>query len=232
MAKIFFRCPTPGPVMVGIQKDEKKGKLWRVNCSRWSCEFCAAENAKEWAFVAFYGASELTDEFGALAFITMTSHEKLSVPGTLAVWPDAWKKLHSRLSYRHGKGEYFMVPERHKSMKLHMHAICTWGVDEHWLKDNARACGLGYIAHVRPVDHPVAAMAYASKYLTKFGHAWPKGWRRVRLSRGWPKPTEPGQPEGWQYWVTKQDPELLVNMVADYATAGYTFDVQRGLLEC
>lgn len=226
-------CPTPGPFLLGICKEQLKGRLFRPPCKRWSCPVCGLTNAAEWGFVAFYGAHKLMQDEIALSFITVTSHEKLDAQASMDVWPTAWKKLHTRLTRQYGKGQYFMVKEQHKTGRLHVHAVVTWKCSQKWLKDNARACGLGYQARVVMVDHAPGVASYVTKYLSKFGYEWPKGWRRVNLSRGWPKmPEGDTGPEGWRHvTINNLARRDVLNLVADHASAGITIDVQDGLLD-
>jgi hypothetical protein len=169
--------------MLKLDRNKFEGALFRPPCKRWNCEYCREVNAARWSFIAWAG----TDEFRRcgidVVFVTVTSHEKLSVERAFQAWPDQWRKLKSRIAYKYGKPEYYMVSERHKSGKLHMHALVTRAITPTWLKTAARKSGLGYIADVRPVDQAIGAAFYASKYLTKFGAQWPTGWRRVRLSQ-------------------------------------------------
>lgn len=217
------KCKTPGPLVMGVNKTSKKVKLWRPPCRRWSCEQCRENLANEWAFAAFYGAKELQEQSFGLAFITITSHERLSPEMTISVWPSAWRKLYMRVRRKYGAGEYFMTSERHKDRRLHVHALVTWDIEHNWLKNAARACGLGYMAHVREVDHPLAAAAYASKYLTKFGDVWPRGWRRVRLSRGWPRISEMDNPPGWTFAPLSSTLHFGIDAWrSDWESAGYT----------
>lgn len=51
-------------------------------------------------------------------------------------------------------------------------------------------CGLGYQYDISRLESIEAGSRYVSKYLFKdtiFTTKWPKGWRRVRYSRNWPK---------------------------------------------
>lgn len=180
-------CPRPGPVIARFDRQQMQIRLFRPPCKQWSCAYCGPQNALEWGYVAWSGTQKLQDAGLTVVFMTLTSHEKLSPERTFDVWPDAWKKLRQRIVREYGKPEYFMVPERHRSGRLHMHALMSADIDGRWLKTASRECGLGYMADVRIVEQAIGAAFYAAKYLNKHGVRWPNGWRRVRLSRDWPK---------------------------------------------
>lgn len=224
-------CPTPGPVMLSLNKEQKRGRLWRPPCKRWSCPICGPQNAAGWGYVAMYGAQKLIDQNVRIAFVTITSHERLSADLAIQVWPNAWKKLYSRIKRQYGAGDYMMVTEKTKRGKLHVHAVVTWPVALSWLKDNARECGLGFQADVQPIEYAAGAAAYVAKYLTKSNYAWPTGWRRVRLSRGWPKPDEAEPMQGWSHHPVngKLDALRIVQFMRDYESAGFEMRLQAEL---
>jgi len=188
--KNHSHCPTPGPLMIIKNNSTKQATLFRPPCKRWSCPYCGPINAAEWGYIAWSGTKQMQGEGVTMVFMTLTCHEKLTPMQTFEIWPSAWKKLRQRIVRKYGKPEYFMVSERHKSGKLHMHAIMSRNINKTWLKKNSRECGLGYMADVRVVEEAIGAAFYTAKYLTKFDVVWPNGWRRVRLSKNWPRPGE------------------------------------------
>lgn len=58
-----------------------------------------------------------------------------------------------------------------------------------WLQLEAVKVGLGVQARISEVDTVEGCSRYVAKYLFKqcMSERWPKGWRRVRYSRSWPK---------------------------------------------
>jgi hypothetical protein len=224
------KCPTPGPMIIAKNNDTREAVFFRPPCKRWTCEHCQQVNAAQWAFVAWAGTHELQQNGLDVVFVTITSHERLGIDGALRVWPDAWKKLRQRIVYTYGKPEYYMVSEKHKTGKLHMHAVVSTAIEQSWLKTAARKCGLGYIAHVRPVDQAIGAAFYATKYLTKFGAQWPTGWRRVRLSQGWPRGAIDGvhAPEVEHVVVSTVPTQWVIDsMVINYQSIGYHVTVSK-----
>lgn len=157
-----------------------------------------------------------------LNFLTLTSHERLNASGSLKVWPKAWAKLRERVRYETGGFQFLLVPEQHKNHRLHVHAIETAGLGRRWWKDNARECGLGFMADETEVQTAGGAASYTTKYLTKallYQH-WPKGFRRVRTSQGWPKLEKTEQPDDWYFEPLKRA-ERLDRAIDDLERAGY-----------
>jgi len=58
-----------------------------------------------------------------------------------------------------------------------------------WMSKQLERSGLGKIYDIQEVDDTNRVVAYISKYLFKSlqNEFWPKGWRRVRYARNWPK---------------------------------------------
>lgn len=196
------RCETRNrPILKATQRTGNHVVFFRPRCKSWGCPYCAEINAGLWRARAMFGHGELVKQGKEIYFLTLTSHEKLNPHSTLLVWPSAWKKLHARAKYAEGKQEYLMVPEKHKDGRLHMHALCTWSLPERWWKDNARECGLGYMADHEKVRHPTGAGNYVTKYLSKSLTEinWPTRFRRIRASRGWPKLPEINDAENWRF---------------------------------
>jgi len=213
--EIPLTCPEKvTPVMVGINPHDGLAIMFRPRCKLWACEVCAPINKAKWTIRAYHGAEEITkaDDTAVLHFLTLTSLGSLTPAQSLYVFPKAWKKLHSRARYRQPKHHYFMVPERQASGRIHMHAITTLALGTRWFKDNGRECGLGFMNENEPCRDPRKAAWYASKYLAKSieVESWPRGFRRTRLSRNWPKLPEMPENERWTFKRLKanQDPTV------------------------
>jgi len=182
-----------------------------ADCNAWSCPECRARLKDRWVLRALHGSKLLADGGAVLYFATITSHENLKTFGACAaVFPDAWAKLHKRLNRTTDKREYFLVPEKHKDGRMHVHAIWTFPVNTRWLKDNGRECGFGYknqIGGRGHVDEPITDLPrigqYVGKYLTKsLGDGVPARFRRVRTSKGWafaPEPENEASKLDWHY---------------------------------
>lgn len=206
-------CKNPKtPILRGINHTRKIAVFFHPRCGMWSCPQCAQINQEIWTWRASLGGRELAIKHGNVDFLTLTSHEKLDAAASVDVWPDAWDKLRKRAGRAAGKLEYFAVPERHKSGRLHVHAIVATQ-DElplRWWKNAARACGMGYQADLQEVIHEGGVGGYVGKYLAKTLQYsnWKKGFRRVRTSQGWPKLPALPQEEGWNFETLPKDVSL------------------------
>lgn len=236
-------CDNPRvPVVLGMNHETRVAVIWRPRCKLWSCEACAQINAACWSIIAQTGVEAFLAEGRSPCFFTITSHERLSAAATMRVWPRAWAKLSTRLRRKIPGIQYLMVPEKHEDGRLHVHGVASDGIPERWLKDNARECGLGYQAATGEIENPRRVASYVTKYLVKQLEStdWPKHFRRVRTSRGWPKP-EPVTDTGSWHWVvlTSQDSEEIeaevlrregyLVIVGDHRTAWARLKAQQPL---
>jgi hypothetical protein len=194
-------CETPRrPILRATSYDPPLALYFKPRCKLWSCPYCARQNAKGWALRAKMAGDDWTVRYEQLAFVTLTSHERLGPAASLAVLPSAWGALSARLR-RYTPGiKYLMIPERHQSGRVHLHAITSAPIGTRWWKDNARSCGMGYQDHEDVVKNGWGAWYYTLKYLLKGVTTgdWPKGFRRVRTSRHFPQ-LPPGEYPGWQF---------------------------------
>jgi hypothetical protein len=201
------RCETPGrPYLVGKDAAAKKAIVMRPNCNLWTCPYCGPAKATAWALTGWHGAQKLMEDGYTLSFITITSRggEGRTRDRALSAFGVAWPKLRQRAKYASGgMFEYLLVPEQHQNGIIHAHLIATNTLNQRWWKDTAFECGLGYMSKVRNIDEPIYASFYVTKYLSKdlLTVQWPKGFRRVRTSQGWPQIEQPGQPENFEYEV-------------------------------
>lgn len=216
------------PFLKATNHAEKRAVYFRPRCKSWLCPYCAVINMHQWSARAYHGAKILAEAGQAVYFLTLTSSPKLDASGTLEVFPSAWPALRKRAQYSAPGGEYLLIPERHQDGRLHIHALVTWNLGERWYKDNAAACGLGYMAKLIAVTEPEIAAWYLTKYLSKSlgGLAWPKHFRRVRTSKGWPALPEMAEAEGWTFSKLAQGEALNV-AVERQEKAGYQVDVAK-----
>lgn len=212
------------PFLRGVNMENRKVLFFRPRCKMWSCPVCSEINKSLWAVKAYHAAEQLTGNQTHIDFLTLTSHEKLTAEASLKVWPKAWSRLGQRARRKSKYFQYLMIPEQHKDGRLHIHAIETAGLGSRWWKDNARECGLGYIAEEKPVRTPQGAALYVVKYLTKslMADVWPDNYRRVRTSQKWPKLPQGELPEGWTFEPLSKDEDLAVSVAA---FEGNGFDV-------
>jgi len=196
-------CKNAG-LLIGWHKTEKRAFVARANCDNWSCEDCAVRMGNNWGLRASLGTRTLIDKGDTVDFITLTSHEKLpDFEATERVWRSAWGTLYNALKRQNNALAYLMIPERHKSGRMHIHGIWNAAVSQRWLKDNARRRGLGYQCKVVHISTERYASKYIAKYLGKsLGADYPARFRRVRCSNNWvhlPKPDTADNELQWEY---------------------------------
>lgn len=165
--------------------------------------------ADRWKLRAQIGVRAMLNAGERVDFVTITSHEKLkSFEATEAVWRSAWPVLYNAVKRQKHDLKYFIVPEKHKDGRMHVHIIWNADVTKRWLKDNARKRGLGYQADVSHVKDWGNAIRYVTKYLSKgLGEEMPKRFRRVRVSQNWPDvppPDTPAKVLRWEYITTER----------------------------
>ncbi len=173
--------------------------------------------------MARHGTEVLLQRGIHVDFLTVTSHEKLGAAGSRAVLSSAWHKLARRVMHASDTHEYFLVPEQHQDGRWHIHAIITAKLPKRWWKDNARACGFGYQSDVQEVQSLGGVHFYATKYLTKTlqNSNLPRGFRRVRVSQGWPDLPELPSPTGWIFVMLERDRALSWDVEA-YQREGFS----------
>ena len=165
--------------------------LFRPNCHKWTCEYCGAQRGRWFMVIAAFGHEHLTSDGTPLQFATITSHRNIrTTTAGIARWRKNWPKLLRRMKRAAATVAYLQIPEQHRNGAYHVHLLTTADVSERWLKDNAASCGFGYIADIEPIRDAAKAAWYVSKYLTKDSHLlkWPRYFRRVNMSRNWPRP--------------------------------------------
>jgi len=175
-------------LLIGWDEQAKRALVTRANCDSWSCPECSLRMSEHWVLRAEIGTRNLLGRGEQIDFVTLTSHERLKTfVATEQIWRSAWSALYAAIKRRRPSGfDYFIVPEKHKDGRMHVHAIWDAAVSQRWLKDNARKHGLGYMAKIKPITEPFHAVRYVTKYVGKsLGDDIPKHFRRVRVSRDW-----------------------------------------------
>jgi len=226
-------CPRDDtPVLFGYHAETKRAISFKTACKRWDCPYCGEVNRFRWSLRAAVGAREFVQAGKMLRFHTLTFPGWMQQNETLQRWRASWPKLSSRWRRAVDDLEYMYIHEQHNDGRLHVHMISTSSLNTRWWKENAPACGFGYIVEEEDVRCNVAVAAYAFKHLgsdfvaadsvsretsvraraemTKQAamHHWPKGWRRVSTSRGWPSLEEWEKMDGWEWDVLFSDDQL------------------------
>lgn len=224
---LLDHCPVINrPYLIGKNNSTKTAYAFRPGCGKWDCEYCRENNRSEWVFIAMSGAVDLQLQGKQLAFITVTARggRGRTQARSIAQFAVGWPKLARRAKYHNGgEFEYLLIPELHKNGVVHYHLVGTDHLSKRWWKDNAFACGLGYMADRQSVSDVAGVVFYVAKYITKtfgLGGEWPDGLRRVRTSRNWPRHTIEKPPD-WEYQVFQDRGALYweIHLLEDY---GYT----------
>lgn len=195
-------------------------------CNSWNCSRCGQIRAREEYWRIVNGAEKLA-EGEQLYFVTLTcrgadlnletadENYLLWTNRLLSAWRASAKKRGKTLTYA-------QVTERQKRGAAHSHLIVNdyppdakpyrkgdWlpngTIAKHdclyseWFVERCTSAGLGKLTDCTIVRNPVAVAVYVSKYLFKdmTETLWPKGWRRVRYSREWPKTDPPANPDAF-----------------------------------
>ncbi len=204
----------------------------RPNCGLWSCKACAARRRSLWVFTANFGGDALLAAGRDLSFVTLTSAKTIrTLAGGIWVWRRAWPKLSARWRRAEKDLQYVYTSEAGKVGHFHVHLITTATLPTRWYKDNAASTGLGYQAKAVPIEAANECGAYMGKYLGKAlaRGKWPKHWRRVNSSRGWPKPPDTQTPYEWV--SVGSNPAKIIFLIEIATEEGWKVDHSLGELE-
>jgi len=196
-------CKKSG-ILIGWDLPARRAIVVPATCDSWDCQECAARMAENWKFRAEIGVRAMQNKGNHVDFVTITSHEALpDFAATEKVWREAWARLYAALKRKKHDLCYMLVPEQHKSGRMHVHAVWNAEVSQRWLKDNARKRGLGYQCKVIRLSDTGGAAKYISKYIGKsLDYSAPAHFRRVRVSDNFPvipKPETEHNGLSWEY---------------------------------
>ncbi len=213
-----LQCETPNrPYLKASDNAKKIVYIIRPDCKLWSCRACAERRRRIWVFYANYGGDALLAQGSRLSFVTLTSHRLVrSLSSGIIVWRSAWPKLSARWRRAEKNLQYLYIPEHVRGSNFHIHLITTATLPTRWYKDNAAATGLGYEAKAVAILEARWCGGYVGKYLGKAlsNMAYPKYFRRVNTSQGWPRPKEPETPYEWQMLGSKPQKVIFLMEVA------------------
>ena len=219
-------CDAPRrPLLRALNHDRRVVIYFKPRCKSWKCPACAELNKRAWTARIYEATAFHLAQGASVAFTTLTTHEKLSVEQSWRLFYRQWERLKQRARRKAGGGEYVMIPEAHQSGKMHVHMLDTFALPTRWWKDNARACGLGFMAESEFAETPGGAARYAAKYLGKaLNEEKLKGIRRVRKSKGFLKPQSGDGLENWTYVRLPDDVPLALD-VEHFERQGYTVEI-------
>lgn len=211
-------CPRSKKVITGLDYERNVAVYLDTQCKTYECPVCRDCIRKIHQARIIYGTKEHAPWQGLRwSFVTLTSHEKVRDPaGSLRLMQLALPRWRKRMKRRYGDFDYVMVFERHASGAAHVHMLINCPVSKKHVRRHARAVGLGYMADVQALHAPAAAGKYVAKYLSKsLAEAeFPKRFKRVRYSRGWPD--LPPRPSGAiRQWLAIDHSDVLLHIAAD-----------------
>ena len=215
-------CDAPGrPLLRAVSLERRKVLYYKPRCKSWHCAACAVINQRLWTARIYQATSILIDAGAQISFTTLTTHEKLSAEASWRLFYPAWQRLYKRARRAAGAGEYVMIPEAHQSGRMHVHMLDTWNLRTRWWKDNARGCGLGYMAESEFAETPGGAAHYAAKYLTKaIVNEELRRVRKIRKSQGFLKGIPSPFREDWRIERLDSDTPLMLDARA-YMQRGF-----------
>ena len=171
------------PVAIGFNIH---GHVKPIYCGKWSCERCARQNAKLWAWRAYLGVERNNQ---SAWFWTLTMSGKIrSRKFAYSILPKLWNSLRMALQRAFGgKWSYiaFVEGQPKRYGMPHFHVISLKPAPKR-LKDMAVKAGFGYQAYEKHIDGKGAAF-YVAKYASKGDQFMPGKFRRCRTSQDWPK---------------------------------------------
>lgn len=220
------RCTNNAP-FICYPDGEGRWRLVQGCCNDWLCPRCGHIRARQEFARIVAGAKTLADQGHPLYFWTLTCRGKEipleEAEQRYYEWTDRLLKACRMQAKRAGDfWAYCQVTERQSRQHPHSHLITTFlpsdAVLTHqertrasgepysaevfvsaWFNERNRTAGLGSQHRIEPVHNPVGLAAYVAKYLFKdcMTTLWPKGWKRIRYSRSWPKLPETASPEAF-----------------------------------
>jgi len=168
----------------GFRAFNANGDVVRVACRQWRCDVCRQVLSYQWSRRVRFGLA-LWD--GPQRHWTLTLSGKVKTAEfAFRILDKCWDNLRKTLQRSTGTWNYAAFVELHprRTGIAHFHIISLADCPGR-INDVAHHAGFGYKATDTEIDGPEAAH-YVSKYTSKQGAEMPKGFRRVRLSRGWP----------------------------------------------
>jgi len=214
-----IQCDNYAPHVFYINK-QGKGIIVQGCCNDWLCKRCGHIRANEEYHKLIFGAMALEHEGHKLYFLTLTCRgREMSLSESEKNYYKWTSKLLNSMRMKcNRKGKhwaYAQVTERQKRGHPHSHLIISYVPDDvvetiknrkgqstrhlvsKWLRRACVRVGLGEQYDITEIKSGKAVASYISKYLYKeaITTKWPKGWRRVRYSRSWPREIENEKPD-------------------------------------
>ena len=192
-------------------------------CNSWECPRCGLLRAKQEYHKIMHGATTLQEQGHTLYFLTLTCRGAEMPLETAESHYYKWttrllNACRNELRRREGFWAYCQVTERQKRLHPHSHLITTFlpkdaqfkikidkkgqivqYINSDWLTKRNISAGLGRYWDMTEIRSAKGVASYIAKYLFKdaISTKWPKGWRRIRYSRSWPRVEKLRVDDGW-----------------------------------
>jgi len=217
-------CKNSKKLIYGSHKTEKKILICDTDCGTWKCEQCADKMRRLHQLRIIEACG--TTLGGSWCFLTITSHEKMrGYEATRKNLTQGMKKLFERMRRKYGTRHYVLIHEYHSDgVSLHIHMLYNDIVEERWIKDSARECGMGYEVKAELLRNPKASGKYVTKYLSKSieqGDLFPKRFKRVRYSVGFPHFEFTEKESDYTWKAINKEHEELKHLIAWFRRSGY-----------
>jgi hypothetical protein len=159
-------------------------------CDQWSCDYCRKILAWRWSQRVSYGIALWPNHRAWFWTLTLPAWVPDASTG-YRILPSRWTALRQTCKRQIRDFQYaaFVECHPHRAFIPHFHIITLHQAPER-LKDMAVHAGFGYQAKEQEINGRMA-VNYVSKYASKQGQEMPRNFRRVRVSRDWPRLPEP-----------------------------------------
>lgn len=161
-------------------------QLIAVRCGSWYCPKCMKTNSLQWSWRV---RLHIGAQHGPAWFWTLTMRSKYKTAAqAYEALPKLWDRFRKYIKRLYpGDWQYcaFVEGQPKRVDMPHFHIISLIKAPKR-LKDIAVWSGFGYQAWEKRVTSDKAAW-YVAKYASKQSPSCPRGFRRVRASRGWTK---------------------------------------------
>jgi len=164
----------------------QNGEVVSLACDQWNCDYCRKILAWRWAQRVRYGIALRPDKEPWFWTITLPAWVSDAATG-YKILPRRWQSLRHTLNRTQRNFLYaaFVEAHPHRAFIPHLHII-TFDPAPERLKDMVVHAGFGHQARELEISGKVA-VNYVTKYASKADGHMPKNFRRVRISRHWPK---------------------------------------------
>lgn len=191
------------------------GFVMRTNCDSWSCPICRKRLAMKWALDIRYAWALWKPR--PFYFITLTMPGWMTDPAEgYKDLPRCWKNFSQQTIRQYGWFSYAAFAEEQKENRdmVHLHIITRTNLPSR-LNEYALHAGFGFQAR-NLLASGMNCAYYVAKYASKSLPHAPRKFRRVRISRDWPRLPEPILPSDYIPMEPKESIRQYLHRCAEY----------------